>query len=233
MDLVTLQDLRLDALELAGMPNTQATTTPNLDRRIFRSLKRFYNKLVTIRGQEYYRKDFPTFNTADNTSLYSLPTDFFQLIRIKMTDGTIRRVLEPFMEREGPRWEEYRVPGGFPVDVAYVPVPVMPTTPDSTIDFISGFDEWVSCDVAIGLLGKEESDSSELVQRKMEIEALIEQLAPERDGGEPERITDATRRGPSYLFGGGTPRYRLRGATGIAGTGQKLEILWGPAPLWF
>lgn len=233
MDLVTLQDLRLDTLEAADMPNTKATTTKNLDRRINRSIKRLYNKLVAVRGQEYYRKNYPPFNTVDNTSDYALPSDFYQLIRVKMSDGTIKRTLEPFMEREAARWEEYRVPGGFPVDVAYVPAPTTLVNPDDTFDAIAGFEEWVICDAAIGLVGKEESDAGELVTRKAEAEAMITALATDRDAGWPERVADASRRGPNYAFGGGMPRYRLRGATGIGGTGQVLTLLWGPAPLWF
>jgi hypothetical protein len=223
-----------DAREYADMPRSKFVSDPQLINRVNKSIKRLYRKLVAARGQEYYRKSFPTFNTVSGQNLYPLPSDFFQLISVEITDGTFRRCMQPFMEKEHARWREYSVPGGYPIDIAYVPAPTTLVNPDDAFDGICGFEDWVALDVAIGMLAKEESDTSELKEQRMLIEQEIDELIPERDAGWPERIVDVSRQQGPYVFSGGIPRYRLRGATDISGAGQSIEILWGPIPGdWF
>ena len=58
-------------------------------------------------------------------------------------------------------------------------------------DGVNGWLEYVIVDAAIKALQKEESDVSVLMARKQELVARIEEMADNRDAGEPDKIVDA------------------------------------------
>jgi len=60
----------------------------------------------------------------------------------------------------------------------------------SAFDGINGWENYIVVDVARKMLDKEESDSRHLSAEKQEIIGKLEQLARNRDSGEPEQITD-------------------------------------------
>lgn len=237
----TLVNLRADVRELCDIPNDdEFVTNANLNERINRSIARLYWKLVQAQGADHYEKS-ATFTTSAGVNEYSFSamtpavTDFARLIQIEISDGTLRRVMQPFMRKEHGQWLEAQVPGGHTVTLYYVPAPVRLTADGDSFDGIAGFEDWVVNDVAIGVAGKEESDTSEFRATKQEIDRQIMGFAASRDASFPKRITDTARGASSQLFSGGIPRYRLMGATGITGAegaAQKVELAWGRAP-WF
>lgn len=234
MRTVTLQDIRLDCRDRADMPRARLVSDQNLDRYINDSVARVYKMLVAARGQDYYMKDQSFTTDGRNPSQYALNSDFWQLVNVTATDGTFRRTLRPFTMKERARWQEYAVPAGLVVTYSYVPAPDRLTDPDATFDGIAGWEEWVVLDAAMKMLEKEETDTSAMANRRAELTREIELLAPDRDAGWPERVTDVGRGWDySYAFGGGLPRYRLFGASGVGGANQALEVLLGPAPWVF
>lgn len=60
------------------------------------------------------------------------------------------------------------------------------------IDDINGWAEYVVVDAAIKCMQKEESDPSVLLAQKSALKLRIEQMAPSRDAGQADRVTDAT-----------------------------------------
>lgn len=229
----TLAQLRTDVRRRADIVNSDFISDDELNELINGSIAVLYGKLVGVRGQEYYEKNY-IFSTVAGNALYYLPTDFWQLSSVEIQDGSFRRVIQPFMRVEHARWAQYAVPGGYPITVYYVPAPQRLESDSDFFDGIAGWEEWVVLDAAIKCLQKEESDVSVLAGQKAAVEDAIRGLASERDGGFPERVADMHRQTSPFVFTGGVPRYRLRGATGVEGAGQHIEILWGPIPNdWF
>lgn len=75
------------------------------------------------------------------------------------------------------------------------------------VDGVSGWEEYIICDVAIKCLAKEESDASVFMAQKLALEKRIEAAAENRDAGSPQTVADA-RRGmlgwPEYEGGPGS-----------------------------
>jgi hypothetical protein len=63
---------------------------------------------------------------------------------------------------------------------------------DITTTNISGWLEYVLVDVAIKILQKEESDTTELERQKMMLKQRIEEAAQNKDAGRPDTISDVT-----------------------------------------
>lgn len=232
----TLANLRADVREWSDMLTSTFISDANMNERLNKSIALLYGKLVAVRGPDYYEKQ-ASFSTTAAKSLYDLsadmtPTasDFWQLIQVEITDGTFKRAVQPFMRKEGPRWQEYPVPAGYSFNLLYVPAPTRLVNDSDVFDGIAGFEDWAVLDTVIGALAKEENDVSVYMNERAKWQEAIDALASDRDAGWPERIVDVSRRTSPILYNGGVPRYRLRGATGIDGAGQKLEILWGPMP---
>lgn len=79
---------------------------------------------------------------------------------------------------------------GSTVRVWYLPAAPTFTSDADTLDGINGLEELVVLDVAIQILQKEDTDTSPLERKKMEILARLRSEAADRDGSEPERVSD-------------------------------------------
>lgn len=232
----TLAELRTDVRSIADQPATGSgfLSDAEINSFINTGIAFLFNKLSLVHGQEYFEADPVTYTTVSGQTKYDLPPDFWQLNSVEMNDGGFRRALQPFMEKEHARWAQYPVPGGFTFQLRYIPNPPQLKNDTDSFDGLAGWERWVVLYAAIQCLAKEESDTGVLKGEQREVEQLIEAAAPNRDAGWPERIADVYRQTSPFVFGAGVPRYRLRGARGIDGHGQQLELLWGPIPNdWF
>lgn len=238
----TLLQMRTDVRELADMPNSSFISDPNLNEYINRGIAKLYGKLVGARGQDYYEKS-ATFVTVGGQQSYPMSswtpatTDFFQLLQVEITDGTFKRVLQPFMRKEHAKYSEYTVPAGYTITIYYVPAATRLVADNDAFDGINGWEEYVIRDATIELLNKEESDVSIHQNRLTQIEREIEGLAADRDAGWPERITNVSRTrraGSPQAWMGGSPMYRLHGNATIDGASPAIDIIWGPiSGAWF
>lgn len=228
--------------ELADMPNSTFISDANLNEYINRGIAKLYGKLVSARGSDYYEKS-ATFTTVSGQQSYPMSawtpatTDFWQLLQVEITDGSFKRVLQPFMRKEHAKFSEYSVPAGFVITIYYVPFASRLTLDADAFDGINGWEEWVIRDAVIEALNKEESDVSVHKNRQAEIEHEITSLSTDRDAGWPERIVDVSKTGrrinPSAWMGG-SPMYRLHGNATIDGATPSIDILWGPITgAWF
>lgn len=226
----TLAEIIDDVEFRADLPTTGADTFVTLTQMrvlVNQSLRRFVGLLVRAYGAAYLHKT-STISVVNGTASYALPSDFYQLMYLRVTiDGNrldIDRAgidhidMDPQAE---PDWTEvhprYRLLGSKihftptpradrTVTIGYVPTLVVTSSlngeelsefvvDDDYIDGINGWEEWITLDVAIKCLKKEESDPSLLIQEQQAIEQEIMADAAQRDQGGPAFVRNTYDRG--------------------------------------
>jgi hypothetical protein len=157
-----------------------------------------------------------TYSVTSDSALYTLPTDFWELLSIKVTIGGRPRMLDPFMENERADLEAgpflatvtspmYRLQGNqieflpvnqaFTAEMRYAPrsgrMRLGQVPPDS-FDGYNGYEVAVIYGTCAVCKEKELVDPSFYEGRKQRIMVQIKALAAQRDAGKPERVTDVT-----------------------------------------
>lgn len=202
-----------DAIRLrADQVNSTFWTDTNINDEIDRSAKRLYNFLIRTYGDEYYVSS-ATDTTVSGTQDYALPADFYKLLGVELQQGggsndyfslpkfsfaernTKRRsnaALYNYMYRlHGSNVKLIPPPaGGLTLQLWYVPVLADFVDDTSTIDTISGFEEWLVLDVVEKILTAEESDTSTVARQKADFEQHIIEMATPRDANAPEQVVD-------------------------------------------
>lgn len=152
-------------------------------------------------GRDVYEfRDMTPFQRGDMTRLLNIPINndgpyFYRLTAIRhrvevlgVTSSYMYDQIEVFPNRsEG----GYMRVSYIPRLIAYNEVSENATAPDLDPIYpgIAGWEEYVVLCVAIRLLAKEESDTSDLRAERDRIEARIESLKSRRDVGRPEMVT--------------------------------------------
>lgn len=221
---VQLQEMRDAIRELADEEELQQDriSPPELDRRINRALRRLYNKLVRAGGPERYVKEHEIV-TSDGVDTYALPQDFgVQLLGVLGQDESTYEWadLKSWTHNDLARlsnqyWSSgamsvcdlhYRIQGN---DLVLRPIPrraytlmcryvpqFLPLSNDTdTFDGVNGWEEWAYYTVAIGLVDKDEQNPARLERERAMIEAEIDDLAGNRDAGNPEVVQDTRQDG--------------------------------------
>lgn len=217
---VTLAEMRERAREMADMQTSDESqafvTDAELTRILNRHLKSLYQKLVTMRGNDYYATSVAFPSVVDQTS-YALPADFFQLLKLFVSDFN-RVVVVPRYNLE--QWAalaqlqingssdisllRYRLTGanveirpaprvaGLAFSLHYLPAFQELVSPGDTFDGVNGWEDWACYAAAIDMLIKEESmeQAAALQAQRQTLDSQIEALAGNRDAGRPEVIGD-------------------------------------------
>lgn len=210
----SLLQLRLMARQRADMENSDFIEDPELDRYINDSFGDLYDLLVSKYAD--YFVDTPTeFTLAEGVSTWDLPDDFYKIVGLDQFFGggqwlTMRNFN---FEQRNVQYNvanqlgiiptaQYRVVGNLlrfiPTDNAqgtyriwYTPSYTPLAEEDDELPIqVDRWREYLVIDVAIKMLVKEESDTSQLMQQLMKQKVRIEEMAQNRDEGEPERVTD-------------------------------------------
>lgn len=93
------------------------------------------------------------------------------------------------------------------VRLLYTPTPPRLTYDSDTLDDIANWSDWVVYDVIIKLVGgKEEGDASQFERLLAKLNDRINEMATNRDVGEPDRIRDVDEENAQRLW----PRYAPR-----------------------
>ena len=130
-------------------------------------------------GERWYRLRGRLEKGFVNANVESSLTDFLEIVPQRVTTGSLRVAYLPrhstarelvFDEIEGKD--------------------VLHTDHDPIYPGVSGWEEWIVLKVAIRLLAKEESDTSDLRADLAEVDARISAAAGRRDEGRPERMVD-------------------------------------------
>lgn len=219
---VTLAQLRNDARlycdNRTSSPASAHITDAELTRLINLQLAELHELLVAARGADYagtLTED--TIAVTGGTSLYSLPSDFFQLVAIWIDwgDQDIEEILSVGTNADVPSslrytWERYnrkfyRVQGGqirfFPpptqdatVTLRYVPAFVDLVDDSDTYDGVNGWERLVTMGAALEMRAIERVDIGALGQMYAQQRERIEAMAGERQAIDAVEVRDISLR---------------------------------------
>lgn len=214
---MTLAGIRQACQQRADMVGSEFITDAEWTSWINNSLYELYDILIQAYGNDYFATSLEF--TTDGTDRQTLPTDFLKALGVDYKSGngdsgwtSLRRY--NLSERNRFSNATRAVVGGVGTNIRYrlfgnniqwAPTPSSGLTmrlwyipkldqlvyDSDTFNGFSGWLEYVINDVAAKALEKEESDSSVLLMRKAEQRKRIEQVAENRDAGQPMTVTQA------------------------------------------
>lgn len=226
--MLTVADLRTLARQRADMVNSNFVTSTEWVSYINFSYKELYDILVA-KFEDYYSTQY-LFTVSNGLSTAPLPADFYKMRGMDRALGTGEYfTIRPFTfeDRNNRRRAalyrglypsiRYRILGNnllfTPDDAAngdyrlwYIPRASDLVLDTDTVDGVNGWEDYIVVDAAIKALTKEESDTQVLMMQKESLMKRIEDMAQNRDAGEPERVTDISASGydnPDVYAGGG------------------------------
>jgi len=219
--LVTVQTIVDSAIDLADMRNSafidqSGTVGTELIRYANMAYKDLYQRIVL--SKEFYFTTSTNISVVNGTSSYALPSDFYKLDGVDMAIDSSGRylTLQPFgfVERNkfrsglnvpiAPYGQIFRyiivgstiqfvpIPSlSCTVQMWYTPEPITVTL-SSSLQLPIGGDEYMSLYIACAMLAKEETDSTSLNQKRLEIIDQLKLSLKDRDQGSPHKIVDVT-----------------------------------------
>ena len=229
---VTVQTISDSAIDLADMRNSQfidqsGVAGTELIRYLNMAYKDVYQRIID--SKEFYYTTNTTINIVGGTSSYSLPSDFYKLDGVDLAlDNSGRYLtLQPFSFKErnkfrsslfyttAPFGQVYKyilvgstiqfVPlptGASTIQLWYTPEPAVITSLSDILSLPIGCDEYMSLYVASAMLAKEESDTTALTQKRLELIDQLKVSLKDRDQGSPAYVVDesSTNSGAIYPF---------------------------------
>lgn len=214
-DLISLLSFRDSAKKVADMVDNPFVPDSEWNIYINSACTALYD-ILTGKFEDYYTKA-PVQFTISSGQIYSLPADFYKLRGLDKSDGETpggwcelkRTVFTEKYRRNhsinrsmlGRMNQTYSIIGNtlyiWPADQAsgtyqlwYIPKMTRLVNDVDTFDVVNGWDEFVYIDAAMQALGKDETDISHLERRKLGVMKRIEDMAANRDAGQPEKIGD-------------------------------------------
>ncbi len=215
----TVGNINLECRQRANKENSQFYTDQEMTSMISQSYKRLYDKIVTAYGDDYYVATPYTYTTGQNEQLYPLPVDFYKLLLAEVAlnpqDPNSFVTLKQFNFRQKNLYNypnqytmygitnlRYRLNGnnlmivpqtqaGQTIRIWYAPRPNQLINQTDIIDGIAGWEEYVVADVCIKMLAKEESDVSVFTQYLEMENKRLDEMAKNRNLGEPQTVTDS------------------------------------------
>lgn len=222
----TVGNLALECRQRCNKENSQFYTDQEMTSMISQSYKELYDKIVTAYGDDYYVATPYTYTTGQNQQLYPLPSDFYKLLLAEVAlnpqDPNSYVTLKQFnfiqknlfnypnqYTMYGITNLRYRlngnnlmiVPqtqGGQTIRIWYAPRPNQLILQTDTVDGISGWEEYIVADVCIKMMAKEESDVSVFAGQKGEMNKRLDEMAKNRNLGEPQTVSDSKYRNFSW-----------------------------------
>lgn len=210
---VTVQNMLDRATKYADMVHSDFYSTQEKVDLLNGIYPELYDMLVSA-DENYYVAPYYTFAVSNATQAYALPADFYKIIGVDFNIGGLWVTLYNYNEGDRNRFfNPANLPTGS-VRVRYIPAP--PTFSSdaltTTVDGVSGWDEYVVVSLAIAMLGAEESSTTVLERRLAKLEKRIEIMSKNRDEGLPGTVTDVTNATYHHYWNSiGALRYRLYG----------------------
>lgn len=214
---VTLLELKTRSRQAADMEFSSFVQDSELVRYINASSQTLYDLLIQAYGSDYYVNNAPYEVTYTGQGSVDLPSDFYQLVGV---DANVSGQFSPllpfnFAERNNENFPNkgfrYRLQGNkmifqkngstpSKIKIWYIPVMELLATDGDEIDGQNGFEELIVVDVAIKMLAKEESSTTQLEQQRARLMERIETIKSSRDQAYPSQIQNVTRRGWEWLM---------------------------------
>jgi hypothetical protein len=178
-------------------------------------LSDLYDQLVQAGGQPWYRNSY-TFTSVNNTSAYSLPTDFYRLVSVDIAlGGGLVISARPYMEAERNRFRWYYqgwfagrpvfyrllgnqinfIPtpsGSYSITLNYYPTFAKLVSGSDTFDGVNGWEELAVWKAAAYCKAKGDEDPGYCEAQAAKLQERIDALAAQRDAENPERVHDVT-----------------------------------------
>lgn len=221
---ITLAELKEQARFRADQTNSNFVSDPELVTYINSSIAELQDLLISSYGNDYYVSS-SVFNTVANTDSYALPADFYKLLGVDAKiNGNDKFSLRPFNFNERNRNDSfsswglmtgpsvrYRIRGDnlvfspqpegiFEITMWYVPLAVKLVDDTDTLADLNQYAEYVIVDAAIKMMQKEESDIQVLALQKGALVKRIQEMAQNRDAGQPESVSDIYAENNDYYF---------------------------------
>lgn len=186
---------------------------------IWDSYKELYDVLLQKFGDDYYFQTPYQFTTDGVNDRFALPSDFYKLYGVDLSlngNGSPSSwvSLKQFMKSERNRFSvpnfisfygntnlRYRLSGGniwfspMPqggqiIRLLYAPRPADLVDGSSTLDGVSGWEQYIVADFCLKYCGAEETDPSLFLQQKQMLKQRIEEAAENRNVGDPQTVSD-------------------------------------------
>lgn len=203
--MATLSELRTRVRQRTDNENSNFVTDDELTQLINTEYKELYGLLVRYSLQ---RTESTSTISADGSSSYALPSNFYSLIGVFRTEGQAQVRLSRFGERfrpgtvtgtacqyrlQGANIVLYPTPSSGTYTVLYIPVPSDLSADADTVDGVLGWEELVVINAAIKVLQKEEADTSVLKQDRQELLMRIKMEADAVEFTEDWVVADVRR----------------------------------------
>lgn len=215
----TFLSLRTQALDRADMTGDTFIDTDRLKEYVNLAIRELYDLIIKTDPDFFQTKTTTAF--VDGTEEYSLPSDFYKLLKVFYLDGNERTDMRRFDLRDLSRdrlpylpttirGRRYRYreqgsnimvhpkPGTGSMEIWYVPQPADLSDDSDTVEahLPIGWEEFVIYRTAEKCAAREEDyeKAQYLSAKAMEVAERILDLGSDRDQGESDRVTDAYHR---------------------------------------
>lgn len=214
----TVGNIILECRQRTNKEKSGFYTSQEMTSMVSQSYKSLYDKIVTAYGDDYYVATPYSYTTGQNQQLYPLPPNFYKLLLLEVAlnpqDPNSYVTVKQFMFRQKNLFNypnqytmygitniRYRlngnnimiVPqtqGGQTLRIWFAPRPSQLINQTDLVDGISGWEEYIVADVCIKMLAKEESDVSVYVRQLEVMDKRLDEMAKNRNIGEPQTVTD-------------------------------------------
>jgi hypothetical protein len=218
------------AVDLADMRNSQfidqsGAIGTELVRYANMAYKDLYQQIILAKEQ-YFTTTF-TFQVTANSASYPLPGDFYKLDGVDLALDNSGRflTLTPYMFKERNKFRsgialtaapygqiyKYMVVGStiqfipLPtqssnITLWYTPEPITISSLAQTLYLPIGSDEYMSLYIACAMLAKEESDTSQLNAKRLEVLDQLKNSLKDRDSGSASYIVDESEVNAGALY---------------------------------
>ncbi len=189
------------------MANSSFVSTATWNGWINEYAKALYDLLVAA-DADYYTVSV-SISTNGTDRVYGLPSDFYKLRGVDYTsEGTLTAMQKyewsernTYRDTGGTRLR-YRVvagnmhfeplPAAQDITLWYIPSLEVLDADADTFDGVNGWEAYIEMCCARRALALEESSTTDIDAEIVAMEARIKRMAPSRDHGEPDRITDVS-----------------------------------------
>lgn len=177
----------------ADMVRSKFVSDSDIEGFITKEYKALYDLIVGT-GQDHFLGDPVIKTIAAGASTFDVPDDFYKLVGLDRDVGGGRyRPLQPFNFAERDRLGNDNSAAEGNYRLWYYPrLSPLDGDGDELSAIVDPWDEFIVCGGAITCLGIEESDPSLVIDEKADITRRIQALAPTRDVGMTDRVTDVT-----------------------------------------
>jgi len=209
MALVTVADLKTQALDRADMRYSNYIASDELTSLINASAQELYDILTGVYEDYYFLET--NFSIANGASTFTLPDDFYKLRGVdEVINNQFRVTVKPY------EWIERNMliqPNGFRnLLLSWIPKMTPLVNDTDTFDGINGYEQYIVSDVARKIVMKEESDVQPFLIELAAVKQRINDMAKDRNAGDSSRIGDVYRQDAYIMYAYPQRlRYRIQG----------------------